>query len=127
MSNQGDRQASVRASTGTTWTYEGDWHALFTQGGIAAGDFDGRMLAWINSQLGTSYTEINGAMHAYAVSQGVADWNSLGTFSLAGATFFIFLGRRLSFLLVFLQTFLSESDQTRSRNPFYKGHKTTYS
>lgn len=77
--NQSDRQASVRAVTGTAWTYEGDWSALFDSASIPAGSFNGRLLAWINSTMSASYTELNGAMQAYAVSQGAASWNELGT------------------------------------------------
>ncbi len=84
-SNQGDRQATVRASTGTAYDYQGDWMALFDSAGIAAGDFNGRLLAWINSQLSTSYTEVNGAMYAFAASQGAYSWNELGTFTIGGS------------------------------------------
>ena len=83
--NQSDQQASIRAVTGTAWTYEGDWHALFDQAGIASGDYNGRLLAWINSTLGTSYTELNGAMNAFAVSQSAPSWNEMGTFSPSSA------------------------------------------
>lgn len=85
MSNQGARQASVRAITGTALTYEGDWHALFDLDGVAAGSFNGRLLAWINQNLGTSYSEINGAMNAFAVSQGYANWDSMGTFTASSS------------------------------------------
>lgn len=81
MSNQSLKQASVRAVTGTAYTYEGDWHALFTLAGIASGDFNGRMIAWINNYLGTSHSEINGAMNAFAVDQGFYNWDSMGTFA----------------------------------------------
>lgn len=90
-SAQGDRQASVRAVTGTAYDYNGDWLALFDAVGIAAGDFDGRMLAWINQVLAASYTDVNAAMSAYAATQGALTWQGMGTFSpvpawvLAGA------------------------------------------
>ena len=80
MSNQGLRQASVRAITGTTSTYEGDWHALFDASAIPVGTFNGRLLAWINQELGAEYTELNGAMYAFAQSLGAASWNELGSF-----------------------------------------------
>jgi hypothetical protein len=79
-SAQGDRQASVRALTGTALSYEGDWQALFDQAAIPAGDFNGRLLAWINAQLSASYTNINDAMQAFATSKGAANWSSLGSF-----------------------------------------------
>lgn len=74
---QGNIQASVRAVTGTASTYEGDWHALFDLVGIQAGAFNGRLLAWINRQLGTAYTEINGAMAAFAANNGAAGWGGM--------------------------------------------------
>jgi len=81
VSNQGLKQASIRAVTGTAWDYNGDWHALFNLYGVADGDTNGRMLAWINAALGTSYTELNGAQAAYAISQGARSWGELGTFT----------------------------------------------
>jgi len=81
MSNQEKRQQSVRASTGTAYSYEGDWMALFGSAGITSGTFNDRMLAWINAQLSSAYTNINDAMRAFAVSQGVTNWNELGTFT----------------------------------------------
>lgn len=84
MSNQSKRQESVRAVAGTTSSYEGDWHALFDLAGIDAGSFNGRMLAWINDYMGESFTELNGAMAAFAQDQGYSDWNSMGTFDAVG-------------------------------------------
>lgn len=84
--NQEARQAAVRASTGTALDYNSDWSALFDQASIPAGEWDGRFLAWINAQLSTSYTEINGAMVAYAINQGYSDWNSMGTFTPGGGS-----------------------------------------
>jgi hypothetical protein len=82
MSQQGYRQASVRAVTGTANSYEGDWHALFTVNSIPEGDYDGRLLAWINLKLSPAvFTEINSAMQAYATAQGAANWQSMGTFT----------------------------------------------
>ena len=83
-SNDGLRQASARAAAGTALTYDGDWHALFDQAGIAPGPFNGRMLAWCNAQLGANFTEINGAMTAFAVSQGSPDWDQMGAFTIGG-------------------------------------------
>lgn len=78
--NQQLRQNSIRAVTGTSGTYEEDWHALFTSDGIAAGFFNDRMLAWINSRLGTSYLFLSDAQRAFAIDQGASDWASMGTF-----------------------------------------------
>ncbi len=91
MSQQGLRQASVRAVTGSAESYEGDWHRLFTLAGIAAGvtdaggvyrplSFNERLLLWINLKLTVAYTEINGAMQALAEYGGAFNFSSLGTF-----------------------------------------------
>ena len=82
--NDGARQASVRAATGMALDHDGDWHALFDLAGILPGPFDGRMLAWINGQLGTIYAEINGAMAAFAASRGYPSWSAMGAFSVSG-------------------------------------------
>jgi hypothetical protein len=87
MSNDGDRQATLRTSTGKALDYNGDWLAKFDANAIAAGTFEGRMLAFINAQLGTAYTEINGAKQAYAVAQtttGAKSFNELGPFTIVG-------------------------------------------
>jgi len=86
MSQQGLRQASVRAESGTTLNYEGDWHAMWDGQGIAAGPFNQRMLLYINEKLGVTYTELNGAMAALAADEGVDNFSSLGSFdaSLGG-------------------------------------------
>lgn len=82
MSNQSGVQAAIRASTGTTGTYTEDWHALFDADGIATGAWNERMLAWINTTLSASYTNINAAMQAYAVDQGFDNWSSMNTITL---------------------------------------------
>lgn len=87
MSNDGDRQATLRASTTKALDYNGDWLAKFDANSIAAGEYNGRMLAFINAQLGTTYTEINGAKHAYAIAQtttGAKSFNELGPFTIVG-------------------------------------------
>lgn len=82
MSNQSGVQAAIRESTGTTLDYNGDWSALFDQDGISAGDWNGRMLAWINSYLGTSYASLITAQQAFAVDQGFNNWSSMNTLVL---------------------------------------------
>jgi hypothetical protein len=82
MSNQEKRQQSVRAITGTALTYNEDWLALFASAGITSGTVDDRMLAWCNARLGTSYTNVNDAMRAFAVSKGATRWDELGTFTV---------------------------------------------
>jgi hypothetical protein len=85
MSQQGLRQASVRAVTGTAETYEGDWLALFDQAGIAAGMLNERLLRWINYVLDRTYTNLPEAQQAFAAANGAYDWASLGTFIPAPA------------------------------------------
>lgn len=80
MSQQGLRQASVRAVTGTELSYEGDWHALFDLMEVPEGDFNGRLLAYINAQMEETFPEVNGAMAAFAVDQGALTWSQMGTF-----------------------------------------------
>lgn len=85
--SDGQRQAVLRASTGKALDYNGDWLAKFDANSIAAGEYNGRLLAFINAQLGTSYTEINGAKYAYALSQttnGAKSFNELGPFTIVG-------------------------------------------
>lgn len=80
MSNQSDKQASIRAVTSTTGAYEEDWHALFDLHSIDAGTFNERLLGWINAKLAASYTNLNGAQQALAAANGVDNWDSMGTF-----------------------------------------------
>lgn len=88
MSNQSLRQASVRAVTGTSGTYEEDFHALFTLAGIPAGVFNERLFRWLNMQLGDAYTTLPDAMKAFAVLRGADIFGSVGTFT-AQANFVI--------------------------------------
>ena len=97
--NQQLRQNSVRAVTGTSGTYEDDFHALFTADGIAAGFFNDRLRAWLNGQLGTSYQFLSDAMQAYAVDQGFYNWSSMGTFTIGPTGSGILLEDGSSFLL----------------------------
>ncbi len=82
MGNQEAKQASVRAATGTSLDYNSDWSALFDQSGIGPFGWNGRLLSWINLNLGTAYADINAAMAAFAIANGAPDWNSLGSFSV---------------------------------------------
>jgi hypothetical protein len=79
-SNQEKRQASVRAVTGTAYTHNEDWLALFAADGITSGTFDDRMLAWCNAKLSSNYANVNDAIKAYAGSKSAASWSELGTF-----------------------------------------------
>jgi hypothetical protein len=80
MSQQGLRQASVRAVTGTENSYEGDWHALFDLASIPEGDFDGRLLRWINGKLTAAYVSLPEAQQALAEANGGCNFGSMGTF-----------------------------------------------
>ncbi len=72
---------SVRGVTSTTGTYNEDWLALFTARSIPAGTFNERLLAYINGELSTSYTDINLALQAFAVDQDDDNFSSMGTFT----------------------------------------------
>lgn len=96
---QGLRQTSVRAITGTARDYNGDWSALFDLY-MPAGDWNARLLQWINLQLlqtfvpdvsganqtFVAYTDLSGAMAAFAAQQGVTTWSEIGSFN-AGISF----------------------------------------
>jgi hypothetical protein len=98
--NQELRQASVRAVTGTAYTYEGDWHALFDLASVPPRTFDERLLAWINIQLGASYSNLSDAMAAFAASQGAGSWGAMGTWTPSGVTNALLLEDGTSFLLL---------------------------
>lgn len=87
---QGLRQQSVRDLTETAGSYESDWHALFDLYGIAAGPFNGRLLAWLNLQMATTIADLPGAMQAFAVTQGVTNWSSMGTWALTSPSTTLF-------------------------------------
>jgi hypothetical protein len=77
MSNQSLRQQSVRSSTSTALTHNGDWHALFDGASIPAGPFNGRMIAYLNAQTGNTTPGLVAAQAAYAASQGRGSWNDV--------------------------------------------------
>ena len=84
MSNQGLRQKSARTIYGGSADvpYNEDFMRMFTAEGVpTAGAFDGRFLQWLNIRLARTYTNLPEAMTAFAVSQGVANWDSVGTFA----------------------------------------------
>lgn len=80
MSQQGERQASVREATGTENSYEGDFHALWDIFGIPPGDYNGRFISWASRGMGRDFANINEAMQAIAESYGAYNWSSLGKF-----------------------------------------------
>lgn len=80
--NQESRQQNLRDQAASTHNTSSDWHAYWDNQGVAAGTFNERMLTWINSTLGTSYTNVTGAMHAFAVNRGFSSWASINDLSL---------------------------------------------
>lgn len=86
MSNQEGVHTSVRAVTGTSYDYLSDWHALFDANSVASGPWNERMLRFLNTNLGTSYTALNDAMNAFAIAQGFpGGWNDMNSFTLSAA------------------------------------------
>ena len=81
MSQQSLRQTSIRAVTSTTGTHNEDWIALFDIRTIPAGQFNERMILYINNKLTASYTEVNAAMAALAADAGADNFQSMGTFT----------------------------------------------
>ena len=81
MSQQGLRQAAIRGVTSTSLTYNGDWLALFNALNIPAGTFNERLLAYVNTKLGTTYDNVNGAMAALAADQSAKEFQGMGTFT----------------------------------------------
>ena len=69
--NSEAKQVSIRAVTSTTGTYNEDWLALFNE----------RLLAYINGELSTSYTDVNLALQAFATDQDDYNFSSMGTFT----------------------------------------------
>ena len=82
--NQELRQESVRLVTGTTGTYNEDFLELFALSGFTTGTFNERFYLWLEDRLGLSNSgkTLNELMVDFAIDQGVADWNSLGTITL---------------------------------------------
>ena len=79
---QGDRQAILRASTGKAFDHNGDWLARFDAAGVNAnGCFNGRLLAYINLKLGTTYDNLPGAMAAFATANGATNFSSITSFT----------------------------------------------
>lgn len=95
MTNQSERQQSTRDVTGNAGTWAGDWHKLFDDRSIAAGTFNSRMLAWINDEIGLTFTSLPSAQAGFANRFGLGRWsgvtaagvvNKLRNPSLAGGT-----------------------------------------
>jgi len=77
--NQEARHAAVRVLTGTASDYNSDFLALFAGAGFSVGTFNERFLLWLNYQLGVTYADLPGAMHAYAAALGFDNWSNINT------------------------------------------------
>lgn len=73
----GVNQRDIRSLSGTALTYEGDCHALFDTVGIAGGEYNGRLLAYINNMLGAHHTNLPGAQVTPELQAGMSALNSL--------------------------------------------------
>ena len=77
MSNQSNLQASIRSATSTTLDFNGDFMKEFANSSTGGVTYNEKLLAWINGELSTSYTNINEAMQAFAVSKSRNNWNAV--------------------------------------------------
>lgn len=76
-SSQDALHAAIRTLTGTDYSLNEDWTALFDQEGIAAGSFEERQLAWINARMGSGFATLAEARNAYAANFGKTMWSEL--------------------------------------------------
>lgn len=84
MSNTSGVQQACRDYAGVaTGDPVANWHAVFDTDVIPAGDFNGRMLAWINSKLSSNYPDLAGAQQAFAEAQGFNNWASMNDVTFA--------------------------------------------
>lgn len=81
--NQSGIHEAVRGQISQRFGYGDDWSALFDQDGIPSGDWNGRMINWINFKLTTSYTSLVEAQNAFASSQGFTNWGAMNTIVFA--------------------------------------------
>lgn len=81
--NQSGIHEAIRTQISQRFSYGEDWSALFTQDGIPAGDWNGRLLNWINFKLGASHTSYPAALQAFAESQGFNNWASMNNIVFA--------------------------------------------
>ena len=77
MTQQGLQQAAVRESTGTSLSYDGDWHTIFDNHGIAAGPFNGRLLTYLQRALNSTSDSLPGLKQRYAELHGAHNESSL--------------------------------------------------
>ena len=79
---QGVRQGVLRSGTSERFDYNGDWMYRAAAVGITQGDYNGRLLAWINLRYGQNYADLPGAMAYMASVNGATNFSSMGTFVL---------------------------------------------
>jgi hypothetical protein len=82
MSNQEGMHAAVRVRSSTAKSYNSDWLAMMASDAITVGNFNERQLQWLNLKLVASYTTLQSAQQAFAVSQGFNTWGDMNTFTL---------------------------------------------
>lgn len=82
MTNQEGMHEAVRVRSGTAKSYNSDWLAMMASDSISTGTFNERQLAWLNLKLSASYTTLQSAQRAFAVSQGFNTWGDMNTFTL---------------------------------------------
>jgi len=82
MSQQGVRLAVLNSGTSERFDYNGAWMYRAAVVGVSQGDYNGRLLAWINLRYGQNYTDLPGAMAYMASVNGATNFSSMGTFVL---------------------------------------------
>ena len=82
MSQQGVREGVLEAASVARLGYNGAWMDRFITAGITTGDFNGRLLAWINLRYVQTFDNLPGAMAYMAAQNGATNFSSMGTFSV---------------------------------------------
>lgn len=75
--NQNMLQADIRALTGSAFSLNGDWQALFDRAGVPAGSFNERLWTWADGQLGASHASLTDALSAFAQTYGYRSWTDI--------------------------------------------------
>lgn len=78
MTQQGARQQSFRDYASSQETYEGDTHSAAETAGAPGQTYNERLLGLANTTMGTSYTNLNAALQAWAEANGAHNWSSTG-------------------------------------------------
>lgn len=106
--NQELRQASFRAVSGTTGTYNEDLYAMCLETVSDQGTLNGTLIAFLQDNLGSSSSNLNDLKEEFAISQGFLSWNEMGTFtpgfspdSVGGLTQFLLSSTSMSGSTIF--------------------------